>query len=447
MPESNSSTEQPTDRDIGFGERDIESGPAHVERTVNCGNCRWRSTSLRSLEHGFTYYSITTFVVLLGVMLGISLFNPSLNIHPRADDSRSGNAVLDAMTGWDGGWYVGIVKHGYAYDPDRQSSVAFFPAYPLMVRYVHQMTGLSVHLAALLVSHACLLGSMGVLVAYVRQRFPTSCEQITPYVLLAFGLFPMTFFLRMAYSESLFLFLCILALYGMEKKWPVLLIAFVVGIATATRAVGVALLLPLMLFTVKNRQTAWGAATQMLYLIPVACWGLLDYILFLQLEFGNALAFVQTQRHWQMRPALSLGARLEVLFSLEPIWSVYVPSSPAYWGRFGHGLNPLFNPLFANPIYFVLAAVLTVIGALKRWLTWEEVLLAAGMLLIPYVTKSYENGMSGQGRFAAAVFPIYIVLGIWLSRLSLPIVVGFFALAIFFLAVYAAMFAAGCHIV
>ena len=440
MPQSHESTEQPADRDIG-------SGPAQIERRVDCGNRRWWSAPLRSLEHGFTYYSITTFVVLLGVMLGISLFNPSFNIDARADDARSGNAVLDGMTNWDGGWYVGIVKEGYDYDPGRESSVAFFPAYPLMVRCVHQMTGLSVHLAALLVSHACLLGSMGVFVAYVRHRFPTSYEQITPHVLMAFGLFPMTFFFRMAYTESLFLFLCILALYGMQRKWPVVAIAVVVGLATATRPVGVALLVPLILFIVKNRRTAWGAAAQIVYSIPVACWGLLAYMLFLHFEFGNALAFVQTQRHWQMRPALSLGARLEVLLSLEPIWSVYVPSSPAYWGRFGQGLNPLFNPLFANPIYFVLAAVLTVIGALKRWLTWEEVLLAAGMLFIPYVTKSYENGMSGQGRFAAAVFPIYIVLGIWLSRLSLPIMVGFFALAIFFLAVYAAMFAAGCHIV
>ena len=91
MPQSDSSTEQPADRDV-------ESGCVQIERTIHCGNHRWWSTPLRSLEHGFAYYSITTFVVLLGVMLGISLFNPALDIDPRTNDSRSGNAVLDAMT-------------------------------------------------------------------------------------------------------------------------------------------------------------------------------------------------------------------------------------------------------------------------------------------------------------------------------------------------------------
>jgi len=46
---------------------------------------------------------------------------------------------------------------------------------------------------------------------------------------LALGLFPTTFFFRAAYSEALFLLLIVLVLYGLERAWPYLLIALIIG--------------------------------------------------------------------------------------------------------------------------------------------------------------------------------------------------------------------------
>ena len=77
------------------------------------------------------------------------------------------------------------------------------------------------------------------------SAFPTAPTGLPMFVLLALGLFPPTLFMRMAYSESLFLFLTVLAMYGMERNWRLWGIAAVVGLATATRFTGVALLLPL----------------------------------------------------------------------------------------------------------------------------------------------------------------------------------------------------------
>ena len=41
------------------------------------------------------------------------------------------------LAGWcqgDGGWYLRIAESGYFYTPGRQSSVAFFPVFPMLLR-------------------------------------------------------------------------------------------------------------------------------------------------------------------------------------------------------------------------------------------------------------------------------------------------------------------------
>ena len=81
---------------------------------------------------------------------------------------------------------------------------------------------------------------------YVRQRDPRSPRSLAVFVTLSFALYPVTFFARMVYTESLFLFFCVLALYAMERKWPLAVIVAVIALATAIRPVGVALVPPLL---------------------------------------------------------------------------------------------------------------------------------------------------------------------------------------------------------
>ncbi len=47
----------------------------------------------------------------------------------------------------------------------------------------------------------------------------------------------------------------------------------------------------------------------------------------------------------------------------------------------------------------------------KKWLTGPEIVLSFFLLAIPYVTRAYEMCMASHARFAAVVFPAYIVLG------------------------------------
>ena len=49
---------------------------------------------------------------------------------------------MSAFAAWDGEQYVQIASGGYSYDPERVSSVAFFPRYPSLAGGIVYWTGI-----------------------------------------------------------------------------------------------------------------------------------------------------------------------------------------------------------------------------------------------------------------------------------------------------------------
>jgi hypothetical protein len=68
--------------------------------------------------------------------------------------------LWDLLFRWDSNWYGRIAQQGYEYLPDKPSSVAFFPLYPICLRAVGAMTGAQVTLAGFLVSNTALVGAV-----------------------------------------------------------------------------------------------------------------------------------------------------------------------------------------------------------------------------------------------------------------------------------------------
>src|SRR3989338_177663 len=50
----------------------------------------------------------------------------------KGEHFNSPRSLLDLFFSWDSGWYLDIVKNGYFYIPGKESSVAFFPLYPIL---------------------------------------------------------------------------------------------------------------------------------------------------------------------------------------------------------------------------------------------------------------------------------------------------------------------------
>ncbi len=172
-------------------------------------------------------------------------------------------------------------------------------------------------------------------------------------VVLVFAFFPTTFFFRMAYSESVFLFFSILAFYGMDRRWRLWQIAVLVGFATATRPVGVVLILPLVVDIYRRAQRPWLAG---LWLMPLACWGLMAFMAYQWLEFGDALAFARTQADWHRRPPVPLITKVFDLTTMEPMRAVFDSDSPCWWGWDGVGpvgKERFFQPSPCKPVLLV----------------------------------------------------------------------------------------------
>jgi hypothetical protein len=382
-------------------------------------------------------YWTTSAIVVLGVCLGH--FYLAESRHQDHFHTPHRTDLVAAFANWDGQWYSRIARDGYFYDSKAQSSVAFYPAFPLAGRFLVWITGLDYDLALTLTANVCFFLALVLFGDYLRRR-PDVPGESAPYACLALALFPVGFFFRMAYSESLFLLLAILTLYGLARHWPFLAAAALVGLATAVRPVGVALIPPLLLAGWRRYASARRRVAVLGLAAPLCVWGLASYMIFQYARFGDPLSFVKTQAYWS-RVESSREEQLLAAAALEPLWAVYDESSPAYWRRHDCDLVPAFSLQFANPIYFAGMALVLGYGAWRRWLSAEEVLFGAGILIIPYLSKGHEFCMGCHARHATVAFPAYLVLGRLLAALPLPYAAAALALSGFLLGTYAALFA------
>lgn len=149
---------------------------------------------------------------------------------------------------WDGSYYSQIVEQGYptSLPLDTEGAVqqnpwAFLPLYPIVVRVLMLLTGMSFYPAGFAV--ALLFGAAASVVLFrlVAARAGVS-SAFWATAFFCFG--PLSFVLQIAYAESLFFFLMFAALLAMIQRRYWLMLPF--GVAAAFTRPG-ALALPLAL--------------------------------------------------------------------------------------------------------------------------------------------------------------------------------------------------------
>jgi hypothetical protein len=401
-------------------------------------------SNLSSVTESLSMYALLTLPIVLAIWFS-SLYIPRQS-HPLRNDS----GFFNSFFAWDGVWYSRIAEKGYPAKSGNHKELAFFPGYPVLARTLAISTGLAPNLSLLIVSHLCLAGIYILIPFYVRSGPSAGTQNQEQWTLLALGCFPTAFFFRMAYSESLFVFLLLISMYGMRRKWPVLIIAILVGYATACRAVGVALLPVLLVHTSRrfatsiNRSDRIRAAAKVAFTMLVGAWGIIAMLCFHCWQYGNPIAFASVQSNWYLRPLPSLLPHALNLLSGVPLRDVYNSNSPAFWANFEYISDPIFSLQFSNPLYVSLSIFLVIFGTWKRWITFEETILSFGLIFIPYILHSYQTVMMAQGRYAASVFPIYLILGRiasqWPPTLASCLLCSGMAMSVAYSALFAAWF-------
>ncbi|MFO0899259.1 MAG: hypothetical protein U0836_17690 [Pirellulales bacterium] len=362
------------------------------------------STLIRAIV---AYYA-GTLVVVLGVILGYEHLAPE-RYRPTRPPS-----IPAAVARQDANWYSEIAKEGYRYDPAGRSNVAFFPLFPLLGCAAAVLLRSTEVVGLLVVSQVCLLATYVAFQRYLQARSPND-PSLVEYSLLALVFWPPTFFFRLPYSESLFALLCILFLHSLVAKKSLWWTAALCGLATATRPVGIGLVIPFAVVAARKVLAKELKPLSFALVLLVSISGLLTFMAYQQFALGDALAFARAQEHWQLQ-SVPAWRKLLALLTFEPLWVVYTGGPLESWQV--QGVDPLLNLQLANPLYVFVAVVSVGWGSWNRWLTWEESLTAAALILVPYVTKSIETGMASQGRYVSVAMPMYLVPGELLRRLG-----------------------------
>jgi Gpi18-like mannosyltransferase len=193
----------------------------------------------------------------------------------------------ELFTHWDAAWFMQIVTQGYDYaDDGKMHNIAFFPLFPLAMRAVMTL-GFPAEVAGLLVNNLALLGAMILLYRWTEENHGISAARWATAVM---AWCPFSLFGSVIYSEGLFVLFTTAALRDFEKGQYAR--AAVWGaLTTATRVTGVALIPTFLIVAWRegrpNRAYLVGLATSL---------GLLSFMVFCAVRFGDPLAFVHVQK-------------------------------------------------------------------------------------------------------------------------------------------------------
>ena len=164
------------------------------------------------------------------------------------------NEFLNLPARWDAGWYLSIANEGYTWDrslAESQQNIAFFPALPLIVRYLSEVLGNQPLWTATVLSMLSFLGALVYLLRLARQDLKDEGAALTAVTLLA--VYPFSVFYSAAYTEGLFLVAVVGAIYHFRRDE--LLRAMLWGfLAGLTRPPGCFLSIVLALYTA---ETIW----------------------------------------------------------------------------------------------------------------------------------------------------------------------------------------------
>ena len=330
---------------------------------------------------------------------------------------------MNTWSHWDGEHYVALAVGGYLNPPDNVSP-AFFPLYPLLVRSFAELFGGPISEQALsvwgpLLSLLFLPFAFYFIYQIALNEFD---EEVARGTVLALAFFHTTFFLNAAYTESLFLALSAGSIWAVRVRSDLLLACVMAGLASATRNVGVFLMVPLLYEWIKDIESyRWRG----IYLL-MAPGGLLAYMGYLWARFVEPLLFYSAQKSWGRQATGPLdtagrawGSAVEGAGRLlDPgLWA-----HPALGDVADHlaGAGNLFNLSF-----FVFAVVVLLAGL--RYLPLS--LIVYGLLLVAPATLfgTPESPLMGTPRYVLVAFPLFIVLGL-LSR-NRPLFGGWLALS------------------
>jgi hypothetical protein len=359
-------------------------------------------------------------IYLLAISSAISIWPEDAHAEMFHSDNQvltpNGYLAFDChFASWDAEHYLFIAVHGYAAGSSR---CAFYPLYPLMIRYFSFITGGSQLMAGMILANTFSVTGCLLFFVLVRRRLGESVAMLSLLLLVTF---PGSLFFQFIYSESLFFLLLMLLLLGLDQDrlWLAIVSGFLLPL---TRAVGLFCVLPLfwhvLMYSRCARWVQLGAKIPWLrknliapvaasagqspskgqsevqrgwlLLAPVCGWAV--YLALMKFGTGSAFEGFAAQKKFGMESIVNIFNVPHFVFAF------FTPSS------FSAARGSLVDRLS----FLLLLYCLPIIWRLdKGWFLW-----AFFLGIVPAMSGMFVS----YTRFASVVFPLFVALGLFLNR-------------------------------
>jgi Gpi18-like mannosyltransferase len=357
-------------------------------------------TSNFSQSRKLFLYILKIFIIWRGTLLlmhliGLSFSQMNESSSPQAPfwHMFPDNHYLDSFFRFDSAWYNEIIQTGYSYNPEKQSNVAFFPLYPILVKAIASLTSLSVPIAGLLLSNLCLIFAL-IFVYKISNIYLN--KRGSEKVLILMLVFPTSFFYSCFYTESLYLLTTAACFYFFLNKkyfWS----GFFGFFASLTRVTGVIIFLAFAIELLwKYLKKKELPRRESLFLLLIPC-GLIAYMVFLAWKFNEPLAFIKVQDLW------GRDERVFPLITLINYWR----NINFMFAKDANNAVRLLNTFFSFSFLGIL-----LFSIVKKPLNISLLIFAFLSFFLPLSTGTTESMM----RYMMTIFPIFIILGYWSQK-------------------------------
>ncbi|MEJ7650256.1 MAG: mannosyltransferase family protein [Nakamurella sp.] len=307
--------------------------------------------------------------------------------------ARHERTFAELLNSWDGLHFLEIARNGYTFavGPDIRNSPAFFPAYPALVRWTSDLTGVSLEAAGF-----CASTASGVAFAYGLVRLAGRLPGVDRRTaILWVGLVcvaPLSIVLAMTYTESFF---CALAVWSLacalENRW--LWCGALALVAGLVRPTGFALSGALILVTVVAVVGRRATVRQVIAAL-VAPLGTIGYLGWVGLRSGSPTAFFDTQANgWGTKFDFGAGTLRFVTKALD--------TAPA---------------VLDLVVVVVIGASIILLGLLVR--QRRPLLLIAYTALVMVSNIGSDGIMNSKVRLMVPAFLLLLPVAVWLDRQS-----------------------------
>lgn len=316
------------------------------------------------------------------------LIDQGFGVLPRQD-----HLFWDAFARYDAGWYQQIAANGYEYRGTGRNNVAFFPAYPLLMRAIGSTLGgrqQDYYFAGILISWLAFAAAMTLLYRLARLDLPHDCAlRAVTYC----SVFPAAFFFGMVYSESLYLLAIVATVYALRTRR--FLAAGAAGaLLTATRVTAVMALPGVALVAWQSTAASTRERVHAIAAVVAALLGIIAFSVFNWAISGNPLTWYESITFWGYQP----GAR----FPFAALWSLIETVAARPYAFLTTERMAPYDVVNAASALLALALV----PLIWRRFSAGYALIVLAALLLPLSSGQFE----GLARYASVQFPVFLAL-------------------------------------